>query len=198
MNKGGVIVKTKSIIDLVDLCDGKYESIKELTLNRFNIVGEINNIDFEDLIYLINLEKLTLINLVIDEKKLHILTKLNKLVDLSFINCEIICELFLFNNLHLKRLIVDNTNLVEYINSNVFDFLEIKNMNINCENLTTNTLKVDKSDININTINLHNIKKLIISKKQYENNKDLFINNNIHLIVKDDKYDEVISEYENI
>lgn len=192
-------MKTKYLIDLIELYDSKYENINELTLNRFNIVGEINNIEFEDLLYFINLEKLTLINLIIDEKALCVLIKLNKLIDLSFINCEIICDLFLFNSLHLQKLILDNTDLVEYINSNVFNFLEVKNMNVNCEKLMTNTLKVDKSDININTINFNNIRKLIISKNQYENNKDLFVNrNNIHLIVKDNEYDEVVFEYENI
>ena len=60
-------MKTQSIIDYLEVYDGKTEDIKELVINRFDIVGEIQSVDLEDLKHFPNLEKITFIGLVFED-----------------------------------------------------------------------------------------------------------------------------------
>lgn len=189
-------MKTESIISYLETFKGTKEEVLELTINRFNIVGEIAEVDLMDLLNFPNLESLILINLTLSDKEIMVLTKLNNLTKLNLINCEIICSYIPTELLKIKNLVLDNSNFEEYINNTTLEYLEIKNMNIKCKNIITNTLKIDKSDINILDFNLNPIKHLIISEKQYKNNLGLLNNLKIKLTVKANDYDKVVYENE--
>lgn len=191
-------MKTQSIIEYMNVFNGTNKDVLELTINHFNILGEIEEVDLMDLLNFPNLEKLTLINLTLDDQSILILTKLNNLKELSLINCEILIKNNYKELLKVKQLSVDNTYFEEYINNNTLDYLEIKNLSYNCENIKTNTLKIDKANIDLNTLDFNNINNIIISKKQFEEHKEFLFTNklNTHLIIKDDKYDEVLEEYD--
>lgn len=193
-------MKTESIIDFLNSYYGSYEAVKELTINRFNIVGDILQVDLIDLLNFPNIESLTLINIIIDDKIIAIFTKLNNLSKLNLINCEIISSYIPTDLLHIKTLIIDNSNFEEYFNHVTLEYLELKNMKINCQQINTNVLKIDKSNIDLNKVNFSNIKHLIISETQFNNNKNLLCNNHlgIKLTVMDNVYDKVVTEYETI
>lgn len=193
-------MKTESIIDFLNSYYGSYEAVKELTINRFNIVGDILQVDLIDLLNFPNIESLTLINIIIDDKIIAIFTKLNNLSKLNLINCEIISSYIPTDLLHIKTLIIDNSNFEEYFNHVTLEYLELKNMKINCRQINTNVLKIDKSNIDLNKVNFSNIKHLIISETQFNNNKNLLFNNHlgIKLTVMDNVYDKVVTEYETI
>ena len=187
-------MKTESIINFLSAFEGTYEEVNELTINRFNIIGEIAEVDLMDLLNFPNLENLTLTNLIIDEKTIAILTKLNNLSKLNLINCEIVCTYIPTDLLKIKTLLLDNSNFEEYINNIRLEYLEIKNMN--CKNIMTNTLKIDQSNINILDLNLNTLKHLIISEKKYEDNLELLNKLKIKLTVKANDYDKVVYENE--
>lgn len=189
-------MKTESIISYLETFKGTKEEVLELTINRFNIVGEIAEVDLIDLLNFPNLESLILINLTLSDKEIMVLTKLNNLTKLNLINCEIICSYIPTELLKIKNLVLDNSNFEEYIDNSILEYLEIKNMNIKCKNIITNTLKIDKSDINILDFNLNPIKHLIISEKQYKNNLGLLNSLKIKLTVKANDYDKVVYENE--
>lgn len=189
-------MKTESIISYLETFKGTKEEVLELTINRFNIVGEIAEVDLMDLLNFPNLESLILINLTLSDKEIMVLTKLNNLTKLNLINCEIICSYIPTELLKIKTLVLDNSNFEEYIDNSILEYLEIKNMNIKCKNIITNTLKIDKSDINILDFNLNPIKHLIISEKQYKDNLGLLNNLKIKLTVKANDYDKVVYENE--
>ena len=191
-------MKTKSIIEYLEYFNGTTEEVTELTINRFNIIGDIEEVDLIDLLNFPNLESLTLINLILDDKELIVLANLNKLNTITLINCEIVSSTTYKEFLNLKDITIDNSNFEYYINDQELGRLCIKNMNINCQNIITNTLEIDKSNIDLKTINFSNVNNLIISKTQFENNKEFLFSNklNTHLIIKDDIFDGVIAEYE--
>lgn len=191
-------MKTKSIIEYLKCFNGPKEDVKDLTINHFNIDKTIEEVDLKDLLNFPNLEKLTLINLTLDDESLMILTKLNNLTKLNLINCEVLIKKDYKELLKITRLFLDNTYFEEYITNNPLEYLELKNIIINCENIKTNILVINKSNINVNTIDFNNINTLIISKKQFEENKEFLLKNklNVHLTIKDDKFDEVLDEYD--
>lgn len=191
-------MKTQSIIDYLSCFNGTNKEVLDLTINHFNIDKEIEEVDLIDLLNFPNLEKLTLINLILDDQSMIILTKLNNLKELNLINCEILTKKDYQELLNIKKISLDNTYFKEYIDNNNLEYLELKNINYNCEKINTNTLKIDKSNINLNTIDFNNINHLILSKQQLEENKEFLFSNklNTHLIIKDDKFDEVVEEYD--
>ena len=191
-------MKTKSIIEYLKCFNGSKEDVKDLTINHFNIDKTIEEVDLKDLLNFPNLEKLTLINLTLDDESLMILTKLNNLTKLNLINCEVLIKKDYKELLKITRLFLDNTYFEEYITNNPLEYLELKNIIINCENIKTNILVINKSNINVNKIDFNNINTLIISKKQIEENKEFLLKNklNVHLTIKDDKFDEVLNEYD--
>lgn len=191
-------MKTKSIIEYLNCFNGTKEDVKDLTINRFNIVGDIEEVDLIDLLNFSNLESLTLINLVLDDKELIVLTNLSKLQKITLINCEIISSTTYKEFFNFKDITIDNSNFEYYINNQELWHVCIKNMNINCQSIITNTLEIDKSNVDLKTINFNNVNNLIISKTQFENNKEFLSLNklNTHLIIKDDIYDGVIAKYE--
>ena len=91
-------MKTDSIIEYMSAVSD-YNSITELNINKFDIVGEIQNVDLNDLEYFPNLQKLTLSNLTLDDDDLTNISKLNNLEVLELFNCEIFVDGFnyLFN-----------------------------------------------------------------------------------------------------
>ena len=189
-------MKTESIISYLETFKGTKEEVLELTINRFNIVGEIAEVDLIDLLNFPNLESLILINLTLSDKEIMVLTKLNNLTKLNLINCEIICSYIPTELLKIKTLVLDNSNFEEYINNSLFVNLESFIDLVKCKNIITNTLKIDKSDINILDFNLNPIKHLIISEKQYKDNLGLLNNLKIKLTVKANDYDKVVYENE--
>lgn len=191
-------MKTTSIKNILELkfgikdnyTDEEYNQIKSISINRFEVNGEISNIDFTELIKLNNLESLTISNCIIDTNNMSIITLLYNLKTLILLNCEIIEDISPFlMQLKIENLIIDNTNLnlkvLEYLHLNS---IILSNIDINSPlQINTNKLDIRKSNIkDYSYINLNEINTLIISNTQYENNINIFSNFPNHLVVMED------------
>lgn len=187
-------MKTQSIIDYLEVYDGKTEDIKELVINRFDIVGEIQSVDLEDLKHFPNLEKITFIGLVFEDFEYDALNKLNKLKCLNLINCDLLYIGDIFNN--ITDLVLDNTSISKEVFNKHYDYLEIRHMEINDTKLDASTLVINQGDIDFNLLDCKNLENLTVSVKQFKNNKNFINSLNVDLIIKDE-YDKVVN-YENL
>lgn len=189
-------MKTQSIIDYLSIFDGNIEDIKDLTINRFDIVKDIQEVDLNDLLNFPNLTSLTFNGLVFNEKEFEILDKLNNLTSIMFVNC----DLFTVGNIFAKidNLILDNTKISNVIFDRSYNTLEIRHMKIDAKNISASNLIVNYADIDFNIIDFDELKSLTVSIEQYKNNKELFKSLNFtNVIVRDDNNNEV-TNYENI
>lgn len=184
------MINTDSIKDLVRCLDNNdFNNIKELNINRFDITGEITRVDFNDLNYFPNLEALALNNLTINDDDLIIISNLKKIVKLCFINCDFTGDIItLLNNMKLKELVLDNSLIDLKLLTSNYDKLTISNMKYITNNLSTNILDISKADVNISDINNIKSKQLIISHKQYFENKEFFniLKSKMHITVMED------------
>lgn len=191
-------MKTTDIKNILELQFGikdeytkeEYNSIRSLSLNKFDVSGEVNYIDFTELIELNNLEELIIKDFIIDNNIIAVITFLSKLKTLFLLNCEVVEDIsFFFTQLKIENLTLDNTVLdYKILQSLDLNTLIINNSEINVPLvLRTNLLDIRKSIVrDYNYINLSDINNLIISNTQYENNIDFFNQYPNHLIVMED------------
>jgi len=180
-------MKTDSIRDILEMkfgfkdnyLESELDTVKTININRFNIVNELNNIDFNELLLFKNLKELIINKCIIDENIMNILIRIPSLDYLVLNNCEFVDEpKFLFDNINIRFLVIDNT---------LFDLKILKNCNLD-------TLVL--SNINISYGFDLNVKKLDIRKCKlldYE-----FLNNSIETIVVSEKQyinSEILQNY---
>ena len=166
----------------------------ELTINKLDIDGEILAVDLNDLYKFPNLENLSLCNMTIGENDMIILSSLPKLKTLKLYNCDFSNNnLYLyFNNLLIDELFIDNTEIDFNLIKKKFDKVTARNV-VQIYDINCNELNISKAiSVDFKRIEMEKYNKIIISKSQYLNNKNLFENNSdVELSVVDDYYNEI-------
>ena len=174
-------MKTENIKDIMELNFGvkeeylqsEFDSITELSINRFDVAGDLNSIDFSELLYFANLKNLSIKQCIIDKDIINIILKINSLNNLYIDDCEVVDDISpLFENKKFDTLIFDNINFelseLEKVNTNN---LYIYNATLD-RDLYFNVLKLDISNCEIKesiNINCSSLKTLIIDKSMYKN-----------------------------
>ena len=192
-----MLINTKQIIDEVELLTNKYmdelteedlNSITELNINEFNIVGEKEDFFIEDLALFKNLRKITFNKKIINKEIMDYILNSN-IEELNLYNCEIIYEFNSnFDNINTLRIeYVDNFK-EEYLNyfPNV-SVLAFKGY------ILKNTLseRIKRLDIanstidNIDIIKNSSVTDLYISLNEYRNHKDFYLSTKININVYD-------------
>lgn len=186
-------MKTQSIKDLLELRFGEKDyyseeelsSIKTLVMNRFNIVGEINNINFDDLLSFPNLESLTIQQCILNSEDISIISKLTKLKSITFLSCEFAGDYQdLFKLDLLKDLCFENTKIdLSLLDNGIFDNLILSNVDIDKNiNFSVNKLNIAKANVlNWNFLN-NRIDTLVVSDNQYNSSSELQ-NYSSHMII---------------
>lgn len=173
-------------------------NIESLNINRFTLSGEIEKIDFNELLLLENLSELNISKFIIDYNIMQIICSLTNLKFLVFSSCEFIDDISsLLQNLNLDTLVIDDCNF----NFSWFKFLKLKNLilsNIKIETeifIDLERLDVRKSNI-INFVFLknNNIMELIISKTQYDDNVEFYDSYKNKVIVMEDNGEFIFKE----
>ena len=197
-----------------EFSEEELEQIEELVLNPYDINEEYHELDLDVLKYFKNLQTISFSNLLITDFDFENLYKMPNLTGLSFdkctfeninkikslnllelsiINCDIEDFSFVYGLNTLKSLSILNGNLSLSKINNLKDlvFLEISSSKVNdIEKLTLPLLEelyIDETDINNLDIiiDLSNLKKLGLSREQYENNKsiiEVLQNKNVELL----------------
>ena len=197
-----------------EFSEEELEQIEELVLNPYDINEEYHELDLDVLKYFKNLQTISFSNLLITDFDFENLYKMPNLTGLSFdkctfeninkikslnllelsiINCDIEDLSFVYGLNTLKSLSILNGNLSLSKINNLKDlvFLEISSSKVNdIERLTLPLLEelyIDETDINNLDIiiDLSNLKKLGLSREQYENNKsiiEVLQNKNVELL----------------
>jgi len=164
------------------------------------------NIDFEELVKLTNLEELKFYNLEIIVTDLALLNNLKELKNLYFIDCEI--ESFrILNGMKLDTLYIDNSTVDElkYLNNLFIDKLFLHNMvNVDLDDLSiirnVTSLSLDYSKVlnEKRMIFLDKIENLSLVKTGIESIDTLIANESLKYLIIDEKIaknnQEVIKE----
>jgi len=164
------------------------------------------NIDFEELVKLTNLEELKFYNLEITVTDLALLNNLKELKNLYFIDCEI--ESFrILNGMKLDTLYIDNSTVDElkYLNNLFIDKLFLHNMvNVDLDDLSiirnVTSLSLDYSKVlnEKRMIFLDKIENLSLVKTGIESIDTLIANESLKYLIIDEKIaknnQEVIKE----
>lgn len=173
-------------------------NIESLNINRFNLSGEIEKINFNELLLLENLSELTISKFIIDYDIMQIICSLTNLKFLALSSCEFIDDVsLLFQNLNLDTLVIDYCNF----KFSWFKFLTLKNLvlsNVEIEEeflIDLERLDVRKSNIiNFGFLKNNNIMELIISKTQYDNNIEFYDSYKNKVIVMEDNGEFIFKE----
>ncbi|MBQ6539301.1 MAG: hypothetical protein IJL76_03375 [Bacilli bacterium] len=189
-------IKTKSILEKLEMIK-EIEDIQQEDLDKIdelNITGkDFNNdtqtVDFNDLKLFPNLKNLSIEYSTIDYDCIDIIRNY-ELKNLSFISCEFDSDLTNIKSINTENIYISNCY--------DFDFSFINNKEFNEVNISTETIR-DKININCNKLNLEhceienpevlrglNIKELIISTIQYEENPTVYENLGYPVTVMDE------------
>lgn len=190
-------MKTQSIIDLLKLQFGEKDSyskdelssVKTLVINRFNIVGEIVTVDFNDLLSFPNLESLSIQQCVLSSEDVSTICRLTKLKSITFLFCEFAGDYqSLFKLDLLKDLCFESTEIdLSLLNNSIFDNLILSHINIDKRvDFSVNKLNIVKANIlDWNFLN-NRIGTLVVSEKQYNNYTELQSYTSHMIIMEDD------------
>lgn len=170
---------TKDIIDVIELTLNKtidnvnseeLLEIKNLTLNQIGYNNSIKEVKKEEILYLPNIEDLTLISFMIDEEFWQIIKSLKKLKKLNIYDSDFVLDLEdSFSSLDLESLTIRNVEgfNVNFINN--IKYVEISSTNINFPIRNVETLNLCNNDSNINSLDMESINTLMISERYYNN-----------------------------
>lgn len=196
---------TKSIKDdleiqlnksIEDISKEELQKIKKITINRIGLAGQIQEIDYNDILYFDNLEELNIFNCMIDKLLMTNILKMKKLKILKIYNSDFVDFINdTFSNLNLEELTISNCLGMKDITLENLKYLDLKNINIDFVIKNVETLNIANTEANVDTLNLINVKKIIISEKSYNRLRN-FNNLNSDIVVINDKM-EVIKEIKN-
>ena len=190
-----ICLKTERLLDILESYNNNYDDVTDVLLNRFDIIGDIVYVDFNELLNFKNIEKLSLVNFSLGDDLIYLLYKLNNLKSLRLINCDINFDSELFNNLKIDDLVLDNTFINFSVINRKYNLVELRNLNINCSDIRCDSLDISSSMIDIGSVNFDNIDTLVLSNSQFKNCSIFNSNYPVNITVKDDDSGEVISKY---
>lgn len=189
-------MKTESIIEYLSAVDNVAD-ITELMINRFDISGNIINVDINDLKNFDNLKKISISNMVLNEEDLLVISGISGLKILELYNCELVnLDLSKYiNKMSLDKLLLDNTILSYKLIEKAIDYVVIKNSNLD-EIVKCNILDITKAEVDLNSFNLKNYRQIIMSEKQFDKKYIDLLEGKVKITVMNDLYDIVEAEYE--
>ena len=173
------------------------QEISTLTINRFDIVGDLLKVYPEELLQFPNLKKLSINQCIVGENFISILLELKNMEEINFYNCEFTYnaeELFQLPN--LKKVLLDGTEApISFFNNCLLSTLVLSNMTIN----DTATFAIDELDIRKSKISnwsfLDNqIHKLVVDFYQYISNEELQHYKSYLVIMDNDNPEMIIKE----
>lgn len=198
-------IYTKSIKDNVeiqlnksiqDVNENELLNIKVMTLDQLEYDGDVNLVDYDEIMYFINLEELNVFNCMINEKLLNNILKLEKLRILNIYDSDFVDYINdSFSKMNIENLTLNNCLGISINELSNLKYLDIKNINIDFNINNVETLNISNSKNKLKELNLNNVKNIIISRNNYDNETDLYIFKS-NIIVVDDK-NEIIKENKN-
>lgn len=198
-------IYTKSIKDNVeiqlnksiqDVNENELLNIKVMTLDQLEYDGDVNLVDYDEIMYFINLEELNVFNCMINEKLLNNILKLEKLRILNIYDSDFVDYINdSFSKMNIENLTLNNCLGISINELSNLKYLDIKNINIDFNINNVETLNVSNSKNKLKELNLNNVKNIIISRNNYDNETDLHIFKS-NIIIVDDK-NEIIKEIKN-
>ncbi len=189
-------MKTESILRTLEglfyrrssFTEQELKRIDTIVVNRMDYDGTILDVDFNDLKLFTNLFSLTINGCIIDNSVINVLKDLPNLKKLVLYDCELVENIyFQFNDLKLKYLTINNTNIdISLINFDI-NRLILENYEFKRFTFSVNILDVRFCDIR-DTQELLSCAfgEAIISLDLYNANKDLFDNSNRMITVMED------------
>lgn len=170
--------------------------IKNITINRLGFGDEILKINYDEILYFSNLEELTIFNCMINNELMDNILKLNNLKILKIYNSDFIdLPNYIFDNLKINELTISNSLGLKDIKLEGLMYLELKNIKMDFSISDIGILNISNVNTKINISKLKNIKKVIISEKDYYKEK-ILSSMNSNIIVVDDRL-EIIKEIKN-
>ena len=198
-------IYTKSIKDNVeiqlnksiqDVNENELLNIKVMTLDQLEYDGDVNLVDYDEIMYFINLEELNVFNCMINEKLLNNILKLEKLRILNIYDSDFVDYINdSFSKMNIENLTLNNCLGISINELSNLKYLDIKNINIDFNINNVETLIISNSKNKLKELNLNNVKNIIISRNNYDNETDLHIFKS-NIIIVDDK-NEIIKEIKN-
>ena len=198
-------IYTKSIKDNVeiqlnksiqDVNENELLNIKVMTLDQLEYDGDVNLVDYDEIMYFINLEELNVFNCMINEKLLNNILKLEKLRILNIYDSDFVDYINdSFSKMNIENLTLNNCLGISINELSNLKYLDIKNINIDFNINNVEKLNVYNSKNKLKELNLNNVKNIIISRNNYDNETDLHIFKS-NIIIVDDK-NEIIKEIKN-
>ena len=172
------------------------DKITNISINRFDISGDICEVDYKDILNFKNLISITIKDCMISEELINILSSLNKLESVNILNCEIIDNPnLLFNNDNIRNLSIDNTIFdLDLLKDHAFNTVTLENINIDKYfYICTDVLDIKKCNISDYEFLDGDIKTLIVSELQYKNSYILQSYNN-HMVIMEENLEFVLKE----
>lgn len=198
-------IYTKSIRDNIeiqlnksiqDVDENELMNIKFMTLDQLEYDGNVNLVDYDEIMYFSNLEELNIFNCMINEKLLNNILKLDKIKILNIYDSDFVDYINdTFSKMSLEKLTLNNCLGISIIELNNLKYLDIKNIKIDFSINNVETLNISNSTNKLKELKLNNVKNIIISKNNYDNTID-FLTFKSNIIIVDDK-NEIIKEIKN-
>lgn len=189
-------MKTESILRTLEglyyrrssFTEQELKRIDTIVVNRMDYDGTILDVDFNDLKFFPNLFSLTINGCIIDNSVISVLKELPNLKKLVLYDCDLIEDIyFQFNDLKLKDLTINNTNIdISLINLNI-NRLTLESFKFKPFTFFVNILDVRFCDIfDVQDLLSCNFTETIISFELYDSNKELFDNSNRLITIMED------------
>lgn len=198
-------IVTKSIKDdleiqlnkpIEDISQEELMKINNITINRIDFAGKINEVEYNEILYFDNLGELNIFNCMINKTLMENMLRLKSLKTLKIYNSDFVDFINdIFSSLNLEELTIRNCLGLKNVTLKNLKYLDLKNIDINFEIRDVETLNIANTDVNVTALNLVNVKRIIISEQNYSKIRT-FENIKSDIVVINDKM-EVIKEINN-
>ena len=193
-------IVTKSIKDdlevqfnkpIEEISPEELSKVKNITINRIGFGTKIQKTDYNEILYFDNLEELNIFNCMINKILMSNITKLKKLRILKIYNSDFVDFIDdMFINLPLEKLTISNCLGLKNATLKDLEYLELKNIDIDFLIKNVEILNISNIGTNIKMLNLVNVKKIIMSEKDYNEGRN-FDNIKADIIIVNDRMEKI-------
>ena len=170
--------------------------IKNITIDKINYRKKIEDVDYDEILYFTNLEELNIFNCMINKKLMDNILQINTLKILNIYNCDFVDYIDeWFSNIKIEELTISNCLGVSNITLGNLKYLKLTNINLDFLIENVDTLDISKTNTNIDDLKFYNVKKIIISNNNYNENTN-FSFAGTDIVIIDDKMN-IIREIKN-
>lgn len=170
--------------------------IKSITIDKIDYSNKIKNINYDEILCFNNLEELNVFNCMINKKIMDNILKINNLKKLNIYNCDFVDYIDdWFSKMKIEELTISNCLGINGISLNNLKYLKLRNINVDFLIENIEILDISNTKVNIEDLNFYNVKKIIISDNNYNENTH-FASLETNIIIVDDKMN-IIKEIKN-